>query len=190
MIERVCVYCGSCSGRDSGFATGAVALGQSLARHGIMLVYGGASVGLMGTLADAVLAAGGQVTGVIPKHLHSEVAHLGLTEIHITDSMHSRKAMMLELSDAVIAMPGGLGTLDEIFEALSWRQLLLHHKPCGLLNINGYYDQLAQFLDHAVSAGFVRQEHREILEIADTPEALLEKLENHRHADVNKWDIQ
>jgi uncharacterized protein (TIGR00730 family) len=187
MINKICVFCGSAHGSTTVYAEMAAALGKVLAERQIELIYGGAAVGTMGVIADTVLAAGGRVTGIIPKHLHSEVAHDNLTEIRVVDSMHTRKAMMLEMADAIIALPGGFGTLDEIFEALSWRQLGLHRKPCGILNVNGYYDQLIAFLDHAVAAGFIRQEHRDILQVAKSPEALLEMLDKYCHREISKW---
>lgn len=159
------------------FATAARDLGALLVARGLSVVYGGAKVGMMGVLADAVLARGGQVIGVMPRHLtEREVAHSGLTELRVVDSMHERKMMMSDLSDGVVALPGGFGTLDELFEALTWAQLGLHGKPCGLLNVAGYFDGLLAFLDQAVERGFLAPEYRAML-LADTdPVALLDRM--------------
>ena len=163
-MTRICVFAGSGSGVIDDYAETASELGQALASHGCSLVYGGANIGVMGVLADAVLAGGGEVTGVMPAFLvDTEVAHQGLTQLRVVDSMHERKGVMSELSDGVIAFPGGLGTLDELFEALTWAQLGLHQKPCGLLNVAGYFNHLLAFLDHAVDQGFVAAEHRAML---------------------------
>jgi len=163
-LRRVCVYCGSSPGGRPQYAAAAAELGQAIAARGLALVYGGASVGLMGVLADAALAAGGRVVGVIPQLLSTrELAHAGLTEQHVVTSMHERKSKMAELSDLFVALPGGIGTLDELFEMWTWSQLGLHAKPCALLNIDGYYDALIAFLDHARSEGFVRLTNRAAL---------------------------
>lgn len=173
-LRRICVYCGSSSGRRPEYAEGAKHLARILAAERIGLVYGGASVGIMGMVADAALAEGGEVIGVIPQDLVDwEVAHHGLTDLQVVGSMHERKARMAELSDAFVALPGGLGTLEEVFEVLTWAQLGIHQKPCGLLNIGGYYDQLSRFLDHAVSEEFIRTAHRTMLIVEDEPEELL-----------------
>ncbi|MDR3685052.1 MAG: TIGR00730 family Rossman fold protein [Geothrix sp.] len=156
IIRSVCVYCGSSPGRLEAYSTAARALGQALVDRNIRLVYGGASVGIMGLVADTVLQLGGQAVGVIPEALmRREIAHRHLTELHITRSMHERKSMMADLSDGFIALPGGLGTLEELFEIWTWAQLGLHDKPCGLLNVEGYFDALITFLDHAVAEQFV-----------------------------------
>ncbi len=177
-MERICVYCGSKRGSDPVYAEAARELGLLMGERGLGLVYGGASVGLMGVIADAVLEAGGEVIGVIPRFLQQkEVAHHGLTQLHVVDGMHARKALMADLSDAFIALPGGLGTLEELFEMLTWGQLDMHAKPCGALNVEDYYTPLAHFLDQTVRAGFVRQEHRRLLTIDDSPELLLRRLE-------------
>jgi hypothetical protein len=177
-FRRVCVFCGSQSGQDPAYAEAAIAVGKLLAARGIGVVYGGAKVGLMGALANAALVGGGQVLGVIPEKLQShEIAHQGLTELFVVDSMHARKTMMAHLADAFIALPGGWGTLDETFEILTWGQLRLHAKPFGLLNVNGYYDPLLTFVDHAVTEGFVTPEHRRLLISASDPAALLRSLE-------------
>ena len=187
-LKSVCVFCGSNIGADAAFRSGAEALGDLLAKRDLGLVYGGGKVGLMGAIADASLAGGGRVIGVIPHGLErKELAHRGVTELHIVKSMHERKAMMAELSDAFVAMPGGLGTLEEIFEALTWAQLGIHHKPCGFLNIAGYYDALVTFLDHAVSSKLVRSEHRDMIVVDEDPGRLLEKLAAYRSPIVEKW---
>ena len=161
------------------FTTAATELGSLLASQGIALVYGGAQIGLMGAVADTALASGGDVIGVIPDALMlDEVVHTGLTRLEVVDSMHERKARMLELADAVIAMPGGLGTLEELFEALTWAQLRFHAKPIGLLNLNGYFDDLLSFLNNSVSTGFLSEQNRELLLHATTPESLLHQLVN------------
>lgn len=153
-------------------------LGRELVARGCGLVYGGGNVGLMNVIADTVLGSGGEVIGVIPNSLVSrEVAHRGLTELRVVQSMHERKAVMAELSDGFIAMPGGIGTMEEIFEVLSWAQLGLHDKPCGLLNAAGYYDPLIQFLDHAVSADFIKPQHRALMIVEERPAALLDRFE-------------
>ncbi|MFN3598044.1 MAG: TIGR00730 family Rossman fold protein [Rubricoccaceae bacterium] len=158
------VYCGARAGHDPAYAKAARALGTLLARRGLGLVFGGGRIGLMGIVADAVLAAGGEATGVIPQFLiDREVAHEGLTALHVVDSMHARKARMAALAEAFIALPGGLGTLDELAEMLTWAQLGLHAKPCGLLNVRGYFDGLLAFVDHAAREGFVRPDHRRLL---------------------------
>ena len=176
-MEYVCVYCGSRTGHDSAYAEAARRLGQALAERGLGLVYGGASIGMMGLIADTVLAEGGRVIGVIPEALQQkEVAHEGLTELLVTADMHERKRLMAERADAFIAMPGGLGTLEELFEILTWGQLRFHAKPMGLLDIGGYYKDLIRFLDGAVSEGFVHPRHRAMLTVDETPEGLLERL--------------
>jgi uncharacterized protein (TIGR00730 family) len=187
-MTRVCVFAGSSAGARPEYRAAAVALGQALATRGLGLVYGGARVGLMGAVADAVLAAGGQATGVIPSALaEKEVAHSGLSELHVVTTMHERKALMAELSDGVIALPGGWGTLDEFFEILTWAQLGIHQKPCGLLNARGYFDQLLAFLEHTVEEAFVRPEYRSMFTVAESPEALLEAMATLRPPAVQKW---
>jgi uncharacterized protein (TIGR00730 family) len=176
-LLRVCVFCGSSSGRDDSYADAARAVGSLLADEGIGLVYGGGSVGLMGILADAVLDSGGDVDGVLPAGLFDrEIAHPGLNKMHVVASMHERKALMYELSDGFLALPGGLGTLDELLEIATWSQLGLHRKPIGLLDVNGYFAPLEAFLDHAVQEGFVRDVHRLRLLRSDDPRALLEAM--------------
>lgn len=186
--RRICVFTGSNSGVRPEYAEAARALGTLLADRGIGLVYGGASVGLMATVANAVLQHGGHVTGVIPDALVSkDVAHAGLSELHVVASMHDRKALMVELSSAFIALPGGLGTLDELFEILTWAQLGFHQKPCGLLNIAGYYDHIVSFLTHAVEEEFVKDVHRSMLMIEGEAEALLERFGRYRAPTDEKW---
>lgn len=173
-VNRVCIYCGSRSGRGSDYTEAAAALADALCDRDLGLVYGGASVGMMGTVADGVLARGGEAIGVIPESLVSrEVAHQGLSELLVTPDMHERKKVMAERADGFIALPGGLGTLEEIFEILTWGQLRFHAKPCGLLNVNGYFDSLVAFLDNAVSEGFIHPDHRALLKVADEPGMLL-----------------
>jgi uncharacterized protein (TIGR00730 family) len=166
--KRICVFCGSSAGVRAAYSEAAALLARTLAASGIGIVYGGGKVGLMGVLADAALTAGGEVIGVIPRALkEKEVAHLGLTELHVVGSMHERKAMMADFSDAFIALPGGYGTFDEFCEALTWTQLGIQQKPCGLLNVEGYYDHLLAMFDHAAAEGLLKPEHRAII-IADT----------------------
>jgi uncharacterized protein (TIGR00730 family) len=187
-MRRLCVFCGSKHGTRNAYADAARALGLRLADAGIGLVYGGASVGLMGVIADAALAGGGEVLGVIPHGLASkEIAHPGLTELFVVNSMHERKALMADLADGFVALPGGLGTLEEIAEALTWAQLGIHHKPCGLLNTAGYYDGLVAYFDHATAEGLVRPEHRALLVVEPTPEALLDRFLRHRPPEMPQW---
>jgi uncharacterized protein (TIGR00730 family) len=181
-MERVLVFCGSSPGRLPAYVEAARELGGLLAAAGLATVYGGASVGLMGALADGALAAGGEVVGVIPRHLSdAEITHPGLTKLHITETMHERKALMLSLADAVIALPGGAGTLDELFEVLTWSQLGLHTKPIGLLDVAGYYGPLLGFLDHAVTERLLRSEQRDSLLVATDPAAMLARVRAYRH---------
>lgn len=187
-MENICVYCGSMQGRRPEYAAAARRVGTLLAERGIGIVYGGGSIGLMGILADAALAAGGHVTGIIPEHLsRREIAHADLTELVIVRSMHERKALMEQRSDAFIALPGGLGTLEELFEILTWAQLGLHRKPCGLLNVDGYYDPLISLLDRAVAEGFLRDKHRGLLVVDDDPERLLDRFEDFTAPEITKW---
>ena len=188
MIQRICVFCGSNVGAGSSYLEAARNLGQLFARDGIALVYGGGSVGLMGELADSVLAAGGEVIGVIPHALWArEVGHRGLTDLRIVETMHERKAMMADLADAFIALPGGLGTLEEIFEIWTWAQLGLHAKPLGFLDVDGYYAPLMQFLDAAVRERFMKEPHRAIAMIESDPVRLLRKFDNWQPPRVEKW---
>jgi uncharacterized protein (TIGR00730 family) len=177
-FKRICVFCGSNPGKDEAYLEVARSLGRTLADRGIAVVYGGAKVGLMGAVADAALAAGGEVLGVIPMRLMSrEVAHDRLTELFVVESMHARKTMMAHLSDAFIALPGGWGTLEETFEITTWTQLGYHSKPIGMLNAKGYYERVKEFVDHAEREGFLRTEHRRILHFADTVEQMIDILE-------------
>jgi uncharacterized protein (TIGR00730 family) len=187
-VRRVCVYAGSNHGSDPEYAEAARALATLLAERGIGLVYGGGRVGLMGVLADAALAGGGEVIGVMPRALvDREIGHRGLTELRVVDSMHERKALMAELADAFVAVPGGIGTLEELIEVYTWSQLGIHHKACGVLNVRGYYDHLAAFLDHAVSEGFLRPQHRAVLSVAGDPAELLDRLAAYEPPTVGKW---
>ncbi|WP_341706863.1 TIGR00730 family Rossman fold protein [Halopseudomonas sp.] len=185
---RLCVFCGSSPGNKPEYLAAAQQLGTALAKAGIGLVYGGAQVGLMGAVADAALAAGGEVIGVIPRHLvERELAHEGLTTLHEVSSMHERKAMMADLSDGFIALPGGVGTFEELFEVWTWGQLGHHQKPCALLNAAGYYDQLIAFLDHALTEGFMRQPYRDMLIVDTEANALLDKVRAYAPPSVSKW---
>ena len=176
-MPRVCVFSGSSPGADLAYRAAARDLGLRLAERGVEVVYGGASVGLMGAVADAALEVGGRVIGVIPRSLvDREVAHPGLSELRVVGSMHARKALMAELSDAFVALPGGVGTLEELFEVYTWNQLGLHAKPLGLFNVRGYFDGLVRFLDHAVAERFVTRTHRDMLLVAEDVAALLDGL--------------
>jgi hypothetical protein len=188
IIQRVCVFCGSNPGNSPEYAEAARQLGTTLAERGLGVVYGGSSVGLMGRVADAALAAGGEVVGVIPKKLRAkEIFHKGLTKLHVVDSMHERKALMAKLSDAFIALPGGIGTLEEFFEALTWNQLGYHAKPCGLLDVKGYYTCLAEHMDRMVNEGFLVQDHRNMVLTDATPHGLLDQFETYDPPQVDKW---
>jgi uncharacterized protein (TIGR00730 family) len=187
-MKRVCVYCGSSPGRQEDYAQAARDLGRLLVERNLGLVYGGASVGVMGAVADAVLDGGGEVIGIIPEALAvREVRHTGLTEQHVVGSMHERKALMAEKSDGFLALPGGWGTLEEIFEILTWAQLGFHAKPCGLLNVAGYYDDLFRFLEQAREEGFVRPVYHGMLMMEDDPAALLDRFATYRAPQVRKW---
>ena len=187
-MKRLCVFCGSSVGNNKEYADFAIALGQVLAAKKIGLVYGGGNVGLMGVIADAAIAAGGEVIGVIPQALKDrEIAHTGVRDLRVVDSMHTRKAMMAELSDAFIAMPGGVGTFEEFFEAITWTQLGLHRKPCGLLNVGGFYTPLVAFIDQAVSEGFIKPIHRKMIVVDDNPWRLVNTLATMDLPDVPKW---
>lgn len=187
-MNAVCVFCGSNFGNGERYTEAARETGETIARAGLKLVYGGARVGLMGTVADGALEAGGEVIGVLPKALQEkELAHEGLSELHIVDSMHERKATMAELSDAFIALPGGAGTLEELFEIWTWGQLGLHRKPCGFLNTAGFYDQLLGFLDLQRDEGFVKDAMRDMLKVADTPTDLLKAFRDYVPPATAKW---
>ena len=184
----VCVFCGSSPGARPAYRESADALGRALATQGRTLVYGGGNVGLMGVVADAALGSGGRVIGVMPQHLiDREIAHAGLTELRTVASMHERKQLMADLADTFVLLPGGLGSLEEFFEVWTWGQLGLHRKPYGLLNVDGYFDPLLTFLDHAVAERFVRPMHRSLLLVDDDPERLLARLDAHVPAPSPKW---
>ena len=188
MLETICVFCASSPGADPRYAEAARAFGQLLARSGRRIVYGGGNTGLMGELADAALAAGGEVVGVMPRHLvDREVAHRGLTRLEIVDSMHERKARLADMASAFVALPGGLGTLEEFVEIWTWGQLGLHRKPYGLLDVAGYYTPLLAFLDHAVRERFVRAEHRAMVRVADDPATLIDAMESAPPPALPKW---
>ncbi len=185
---RICIFCGSNPGRLPIYLEAATALGTALAKAGIGVVYGGASVGLMGAVADSALASGGEVIGVIPQSLVAkELSHKGLTELHVTASMHERKAMMADLSDGFIALPGGVGTLEELFEIWTWAQLGFHKKGVGVLNIGGFYDPLIAFLDHVAGERFMQPQHRGMLLVEDTPEKMIAALKAYEAPVVTKW---
>jgi uncharacterized protein (TIGR00730 family) len=185
---RVCVFCGSHAGADPRYAEAASALGALLARRGHALVYGGARAGLMGAVADAALDGGGRVTGVIPEALwEREIGHTGVTELLVVGSMHERKALMAERSDAFVALPGGVGTLEEFFEAWTWAQLGIHRKPVALLNVAGFYDPLLAMLDHMAREGFVRPQQRAMVLVADAPAALLDRLAAYHAPSTTRW---
>ncbi|TWI52371.1 hypothetical protein IQ22_03514 [Pseudomonas duriflava] len=187
-LKAVCVFCGAKNGTDPVYRETAEALGRALAERGLTLVYGGGAVGLMGVVADAALAAGGEVVGIIPQSLKdAEVGHKGLTRLEVVDGMHARKARMSELSDAFIALPGGLGTLEELFEVWTWGQLGYHAKPLGLLEVNDFYAPLAQFLDHLVSQGFVTAPHRQMLQVRQSAPELLDALEHWKPTVAPRW---
>lgn len=173
-MKRLCVFCGANSGHDPHYMKAAAALGRSIAQAGLGLVYGGASIGLMGAVADAALAEGGEVIGVIPQTLVArEVAHHGLSDLRIVTSMHERKALMADLSDGFIALPGGVGTLEELFEVWTWSHLGLHRKPCGLLDVAGFYSGLGRFIDHVQQEGFLRDGVRDMLLMAENPTQMI-----------------
>jgi hypothetical protein len=187
-MKALCVFCGSSSGTDPAYRAAAVAMGEVLASQGVRLVYGGGRVGLMGLLADTVLAQGGEVYGVIPEALVClEVQHHGLTRQHIVANMHERKALMADLADGFVALPGGIGTFEELFEVWTWGQLGMHAKPYGLLNVSGFYDGLLSFLDHAQQQGFLRAPHRDMLLNDTDPARLLQGLREYQPPVVQGW---
>ncbi|WP_207063900.1 TIGR00730 family Rossman fold protein [Motiliproteus sp. SC1-56] len=187
-MDAVCVYCGSSDGADPAFAVITERLGDALVAAGLTLVYGGARNGLMGRLADRVLAQNGDVIGVIPHALVAwEQAHPGLTELHQVDTMHARKQGMMARADGFIALPGGIGTLEEIFEMISWAQLGVHAKPCGFISVGGYYDALIEFLDHSVAQGLMRRQTREMILIESDPEVLLARMARYRSPVTHRW---
>ena len=188
MIKTICVFCGSSAGRNNLYGLKAESLGRFFLRNGLRLVYGGANVGLMRILADTILSCGGEVVGVMPRSLvEREVAHTGLTQMHIVGDMQERKALMADLSDAFITLPGAYGTFDELFEMLTWNQLGIITKPVGLLNIDGFFDPLIRMLDHAVKEQFLRSEHRAILQVEEDEEKLMEKLNAYQPVVAQKW---
>jgi uncharacterized protein (TIGR00730 family) len=187
-VNKICVFCGSNYGGRPEYKEAAKKLGHLLADRNIGLVYGGAKVGIMGAIADTVLNRGKEVIGVMPRFLvEKEVAHSGLSELRIVATMHERKNLMAELSDAFIALPGGLGTIEEFFEVVTWAQLGIHNKPCGLLNVCGYFANLMMFLDTAASENFIRKEHRKMIFLHEKPEYLLHQFESYRAPAVAKW---
>ncbi len=187
-MKRICVFCGSSSGRNALYLDAARRMGRTLARRGIGLVYGGGGVGLMAAVADAALEQGGEVVGVIPRALQlRELAHDGLTALHVVGSMHERKAKMAELAHGFVALPGGMGTLEEFAEVLTWAQLGLHERPVGLLDVAGYYRPLVAFFDHAEAEGFLRPEHRKLVLTADDPDALIDRFLAWEPPGLQKW---
>lgn len=187
-MNSVCVFCGSSPGNDPAYAAAARLLGRTLAERNTTLVYGGGHVGLMGLIAEAALGAGGEVVGVMPKSLvEREIGHTGLTKLHVVHSMHERKALMSELSEGFVALPGGNGTLEEFFEVLTWAQLGEHDKPCGLLNVAGYYDPLLRVFDQMVDRAFLRDEHRGLVLTEEDPSTLLERFEGYEPPRTVKW---
>lgn len=187
-MKRVCVFCGSSPGASPIYLRIAAKIGEVIAERGLGLVYGGGRVGLMGAVADAALAAGGEVIGVIPSSLAlKEIAHAGLSELRIVETMHERKAQMSQLSDSFMVMPGGFGTLEEFFEVVTWAQLGIQTKPCGLLNVNGYFDLLLEFLDHAKAERFIRPEHRSLFLTDTDPGSLITAMSRFQYPSVDKW---
>ncbi len=187
-LAAVCVFCGSSPGADPAYFAAAQATGQAIAHRGLALVYGGAKVGLMGAVADAALAAGGEVFGVLPRGLAAkELAHTGLTRLEVVDSMHERKARMAELSDGFVALPGGIGTLEEIFEIWTWGQLGFHAKPAGFLNVGGFYDPLKAFLDHMTDQAFMKTMHRDMALFGQSPDDILDAFGAYQPPNVDKW---
>lgn len=187
-MQSVCIFCGSNTGREAVYAEATRTLVKALAAAGIRIVYGGGNIGLMGVVGQAALEAGAHVIGVTPrKLLEREVVHTGLTELHVVDSMHERKVMMAEISDAFIALPGGMGTLDEIFEMITLNQLGMQRKACGLYNIAGFYDGLCDFLDHAVAERFIHAGHRDMIVVADEPAPMIDRLREWKMPEVSKW---
>jgi uncharacterized protein (TIGR00730 family) len=187
-LSSICVFCGSNAGAQAAYLEAAEAVGRGLAQRGVRVVYGGGRVGMMGAVADAARAAGGEVVGVIPQAiLDLEIGHTGLDDLRVVGSMHERKALMAELSDAFIALPGGVGTLEELFEVYTWAQLGIHSKPLGLIDVAGYYGPLVAFLDHAVQERFLRPQTRTLLAVSDGLDDLLAQLEAWEPVAVHKW---
>ncbi len=187
-MHSICIFCGSNTGRGTAYADATRELVRALAAAGFDIVTGGGNIGLMGVVADTALAAGARVTGITPRRLlEKEVVHAGLSELHVVESMHERKVMMAQVSDAFIALPGGMGTIDEIFEMLTLNQLGVQRKPCGFYNVAGFYDQLAGFLDHAVGEAFIRAAHRDMIVVADAPQEMIARLRAWSLPEVSKW---
>ena len=187
-IQRLCVFCGSSSGSRPAYSEAAVQLGLALANSGVALIFGGGRVGLMGILADSVLAAGGQAIGVMPRALvEKEIAHASLTELHVVESMHQRKAMMADLADAFLLLPGGFGSWEEFCEMVTWLQLGIHGKPCSILNVAGYYDHLLSLADHALAEGFLRHAHHDMVIVEESGQALLSRLATAAIPSEVKW---
>jgi uncharacterized protein (TIGR00730 family) len=188
-MKRICVYCGSSTGNDPKYIEMAKQLGKELAENNIELVYGGGNVGMMGVIANSVVKNNGKVIGVITeKLLEMEVAFTELSDLRVVDTMHERKALMARLSDGFIAMPGGFGTMDEMFEVLTWSQLNIHQKPCGFLNVNGYYDKLIDFIDHMMKENFVNPECKNIMQVSENPKELIEQIKNYKHISLDKGE--
>jgi uncharacterized protein (TIGR00730 family) len=188
MLQTVCVFCAASPGVNPEYVEHAAAMGRFLAETGRRLVYGGGRTGLMGALADGALSSGGEVIGIMPRHLvEREVAHVALTELHVVASMHERKSLLAELADGFLAMPGGLGTLEELFEIWTWGQLGLHRKPYGILEVSGFFAPLLAFLDHAVTEGFIRREYRDLLVVDSNPRILIERMEAMQPAALPRW---
>lgn len=187
-MQRICVFCGSKVGSDPQYRRAAEELGRLLVERGQGLVFGGGSIGLMGLLADAVLDGGGEVIGVIPQKLATkELRHTGVSDMRVVPDMHARKALMAQLADAFIALPGGFGTLEELLEVVTWAQLGFHAKTIGLLSVGGYFDPLVRLIDHAVEEGFIQAKHRQLIVVDNSPDALLRSMERHRMPAVRKW---
>lgn len=187
-MKRLCVFCGSSHGNSAVFTNAARELGQAMAARGIELIYGGSHVGLMGVVADAVIAGGGKVTGVLPRFMAAkELAHTGITKLHVVETMHDRKHIMADLAEGFVALPGGFGTFEEIFEAITWGQLHLHQFPCGFLNVDGFYDLLDEFLRHSTQSGFIRQDQQDRVIFARTVDELFQRFDAFRPAESEKW---
>jgi len=186
-MKRICINCGSNSGARPEYMETAIELGKLISNKGIELVYGGAEVGLMGAVASAAMNNGGKVIGIISESFADKVADKNLSELHIVPTMHERKKMMFDLSDGFIALPGGVGTIEEVFEILTWAQLGFHGKPCGIINICGYFDRLLEFLDYSVEQLFVKSQHREMFLVSDEPDGLLDQFEKYKAPIIEKW---
>jgi len=187
-MQRLCVFCGSKSGTDDRYRESAAEFGRLMSADGVELVFGGGSVGLMGVIADAVLEAGGNVIGVLPEMLATkELCHPGVADMRLVSDMHQRKAVMAELADTFVALPGGYGTFEELFEVVTWAQLGIHRKNIGLLNVAGYFDPLVRFLDHAVQEGFIKEKHRGLIVVEERPDALLSRLRKHEMPPMKRW---